>query len=920
MIVSHPANHSQVKPRQRVLLIGWDGADWQHINPLLDAGKMPTLERLVNHGVMGNLATMQPVLSPMLWNTIATGKTPDHHGICGFMEPDPVNGGSRPITSLSRKGKAIWNIFSQSGLTSNVVGWWASHPAEPIRGTVVSPSFRFAQRKEEGIHMPSGTIHPASRAQEFSSPLVTAAELLPEDLFPFVPKLLEASPSHRSLIQVLGKLIAECSTIQATATQLLENDDWDLTAVYFDTIDHACHAFMPFFPPRMPSVSETDFEIFREVIDGFYQFHDMMLSRLWQLAGPDTLVVLCSDHGFESGSGRPMMVSNEPAGPADWHREFGILAIAGPGVKQDERVYGANLIDITPTILAHVGLPIGEDMQGRPLASIFDRPIEIGTIPSWDQLEGVHDPGLHPPGNELKIQPLDDLRQQFVALGYVEDHGTDLKKASDDAQVELDFNLSRVYLSTDRSDSAIPILEELLHQRPWELRFIANLAHSYFQSGYLRQCLELLSQAFTDQSITVPMRLLKGRALFAAGKTHQALETMERVAQSNPRVPQIQIYLGRAFLKQGELKNAKAAFVQAIAINPEKALAYEGLASVFIKQRDYESAAESALDALALLHHLPKSHYLLGVALMKLEDYPRAIQAFKTASHIAPRKPKPHQQLYRIYQRFLDDPVQADFHFRKYQELRTAISKERQQSSNRGYQSFKLPKIPDAESRRALLDKHRPNRKDQQKSGRTLTLVSGLPRSGTSLMMQLLEAGGIPPMTDELRVADSDNPRGYYEWEQIKQLPTDPSLLDDNQLDHKVIKVISMLLGSLPTRHHYRVIYLTRDPVEVAASQQKMIHRLGTEGGSHSTQKLVQSLADHSAKVQQILHESPNCELLVIDYRQLIEMSSETIDSIADFLGDSWDLSKDQMKNVIDPSLYRQRSSRLHSNSAGATD
>ena len=127
--------------KRKVLLIGWDAADWEHITPLLEEGLMPTLDALIDRGVMGNLATLQPILSPMLWNSVATGKLADKHGIHGFIEPDPVNGGARPYTSTSRKCKALWNILSQSGLSSNIIGWWASHPAEPIKGNVVTNAF-----------------------------------------------------------------------------------------------------------------------------------------------------------------------------------------------------------------------------------------------------------------------------------------------------------------------------------------------------------------------------------------------------------------------------------------------------------------------------------------------------------------------------------------------------------------------------------------------------------------------------------------------------------------------------------------------------------------------------------------------------------------------------------------------------------
>src|SRR5215204_4337984 len=97
----------------KVVLIGWDAADWQVIDRLLEEGKMPTLASVVEQGVMGNLSTLRPVLSPMLWNSIGTGKRADKHGIHGFIEPNPDNSGIRRVSSTSRKTKALWNILSQ---------------------------------------------------------------------------------------------------------------------------------------------------------------------------------------------------------------------------------------------------------------------------------------------------------------------------------------------------------------------------------------------------------------------------------------------------------------------------------------------------------------------------------------------------------------------------------------------------------------------------------------------------------------------------------------------------------------------------------------------------------------------------------------------------------------------------------------
>ena len=112
---------SKVPLAKKVLLIGWDAADWKVINPLLDQGLMPTLDDFINHGVMGNLATLRPVLSPMLWNSIATGKRAEKHGIHGFMEPDPQNGGVRPVTACLRLYivATITHSKSQSSVVSS---------------------------------------------------------------------------------------------------------------------------------------------------------------------------------------------------------------------------------------------------------------------------------------------------------------------------------------------------------------------------------------------------------------------------------------------------------------------------------------------------------------------------------------------------------------------------------------------------------------------------------------------------------------------------------------------------------------------------------------------------------------------------------------------------------------------------------
>src|SRR5476649_2591630 len=172
----------------KVLLVGWDAADWKIIRPLVAQGKMPAVASLLEQGAHGNLATLRPVLSPMLWTSIATGQRPYKHGIHGFTEPAPDGQSVRPITVLSRKVKAVWNILNQNGVRTNVVGWWPSHPAEPLDGVMISNHY---QRADSNLDQPwpirPGQVHPARLAAQLQPLRLHPAELGEEHLLPFVP-------------------------------------------------------------------------------------------------------------------------------------------------------------------------------------------------------------------------------------------------------------------------------------------------------------------------------------------------------------------------------------------------------------------------------------------------------------------------------------------------------------------------------------------------------------------------------------------------------------------------------------------------------------------------------------------------------------------------------------------------------------
>ena len=184
-----------------------------------------------------------------------------------------------------------------------------------------------------------------------------------------------------------------------------------------------------------------------------------------------------------------------------------------------------------------------------------------------------------------------------------------------------------------------------------------------------------------------------------------------------------------------------------------------------------------------------------------------------------------------------------------------------------------------------------------------VTIVSGLPRSGTSMMMQVLEAGGIEPLTDRLRAADDDNPRGYYELEAVKKTKQDASWLTD--APGKAVKLVHLLLYDLPGDRACRVVFMRRKMQQVLASQQTMLERQSRQGSALPAEKLGQIFADQLDKIAAYLDQQSNIRVLYVDYNRIITDPDPLIDQINDFLGGSLDTHA--MQEVVDPNLYRQR-------------
>lgn len=874
------------KLTNKVLLIGWDAADWKVIEPLMKQGKMPALQRLMKRGVHGRLKTLDPPLSPMLWSSIATGFRADKHGIKGFIEPLPDGSGLRPVTSTSRKVKAIWNILNQEGYKSNVVAWWPSNPAEPINGVMVSNLYQnFTKKYEEKNKMPPGTVHPQEMEEILEEFRIHPQELTYPMVHPFIPNI-EHDQELRNDKRTKGvmKILAHAASVHGACTHLMENTEWDFMAVYHDAIDHFSHLTMKFHPPKRDHISEKDYENFNGVVEAGYRFHDMMLDRQLDLIDEDTTVILISDHGFHPDHQRPKAIPKEPSGPAIEHSPYGIFVAAGPGIKDtQEYISGAKVIDVTPTLLTLMGFPVGKDMEGRVLSQVFSEEVKPEFIDSWEDVPG--DSGMH--SSEQKQDPwaAQQAMQQLIDLGYIEKMDDDKMDKVEKAVRESDYYLARNLIDGGKYPEAIEILERIFEETGIG-RYGQRLAYAYLSTQRYKKCKLLIDRLrvvekenfekekeesaaktkeketkdpFANLEFEEPLYLdyLEGIFLLTRNQPNKAIPLLNKVLEKNPYNTNAAMSMGRLMNRRKEFDKAEKYFLTALSSDPRNFFAHHGLGVSFLRRGNYDMALIEFLEAIECNYFNFNAHYHLGETLTKKGLWKNAAEAFQVAVRLEPGLTKAHRWLEKIYTDEIPDPEKAQKH------------------KNFIDQNIKAEVI----------------------------VVSGLPRSGTSMMMQMLQAGGMEILTDEKREADDSNPKGYLEYAPVKRLMADKSWV--SAAEGKAVKVVAPLIPHLPTEHIYRVIFMERDMDEVLISQQKMLGKPVAKNAIPSA--LYNAFHKHLEQVDAWVNAQPNVNILKIPYRDVIDNAEDSASIVANFLGKELDITA--MAGVVDQTLYRNKQS-----------
>lgn len=516
----------------RVLILGIDGLDPQAVDLLMSEGRLPNLAKIRQEGAYGRLISQKPLLSPIIWTTIATGKGPDHHGIGHFVAIGKERGEELPVTSRMRRVKALWNIATEAGKKVVTVGWWATWPPEEVLGAVVSDHVAYHFLFEEGFSGGSGAegkTYPPELEERIAPLLRRPSDLTFAELEPFVTVSSEEFSQPFDFQDDLGHFkwaLATAQSYRDVTLRLWRDEQPELAMVYIEGIDSTSHLFGHLFRAQgLVGELADQQQRFGQTVEQIYGFTDQLIGEFMGAIDDRTTLVIASDHGFDLGT-----LHDDPSKTRDlrrvserFHRLEGILYLYGHQVKRHARIDRPSILDLTPTVLALLGLPPASDMPGRVLSEALTISPEISRIATWEE------PGGARPGDA------DANSRDTVA---------------DQAQLERLRSLGYLGATTSPQGDR-------------------NLAAIHFEAGRYQEAVELYRKLITEDPEDASLRTSLAGCLGALGRYDEAMTELDRAIELDPL--NVEAYHNRAviFERREEPERAVEEYRTALRYQPQ---------------------------------------------------------------------------------------------------------------------------------------------------------------------------------------------------------------------------------------------------------------------------------------------------------------------------------------------------------------
>ena len=406
--------------KNKILLLGVDGASWKVMEPLLNEGRMPNMQRLIREGASGRLKSLPVMMSPRIWTTILTGQLPAKHGITDFL----IEGS--PPKSYHRKVAALWDMLGDMK-SSAFIGFWATWPPEKFNGIMVSDYLGHRSDQDKSGEFSKKNKHLTSPPGFLNEIIEKGLLRRREDLKnEFYKKFTGGPVAEAEEEELFGAWLNVYATIywqdivfRDIAQYILTTYHPDLTAVYFQGIDSVQHLFWAYHEPgKFENIQPEPIERYGDIINEYNCLQDEWTGLLCAQADRDTTVIIVSDHGFKPKSLEIYQKNRK----SPWyylsgdHDTYGVITMAGPPIKKGYVIQNARVQDITPTILYLLGLPVSEDMDGRVLTGAI--------TPAYKSSHPIYTVKHYPKLQDAKMQEgipeLDErMKDRLKALGYI---------------------------------------------------------------------------------------------------------------------------------------------------------------------------------------------------------------------------------------------------------------------------------------------------------------------------------------------------------------------------------------------------------------------------------------------------------------------------------------------------------------------
>jgi tetratricopeptide (TPR) repeat protein len=513
----------------RVVVLGLDGADPATIDLLMSEGKLPHFARLRREGAYAPLQSRRPLLSPVIWTTIATGKTADKHRIGHFVAVNPVTGEQLPVTSRMRHAQALWNILSARDRSVDVVGWWATWPAERVKGSVVSDHFAYHFLMEDSppdAAGGAGRVSPPELEPRIAPLLKKPADVTPQELSRFVsvdPAALARPFDFADDLSHLRWAYATAETYTSIGLKLWKEERPDNLLVYIEGVDSTSHLYGHLF--RASGLSgelAAQQAKYGRAVEEMYGFADEIVGRIMDAMDSRTTLIVVSDHGFELGK-----LQEDPSKTRDmrrvseaYHRMEGILYMYGDRVKRRVRLDRPTILDVAPTVLALNGLPKAQDMPGRVLVEGLDVKPKPA-VATYETAESASAEGSDGAADS-RVDP--EIVKKLQSLGYIGARSA-----------QGDRNLAGVAFEEGRYDEAVRQYARLVQESPDDGALRASYAGALGAMGNYDAALEQLTKAIELEPLNVEAYHNRAVIRERRGEREAAVADYQTAVKYNPQ-------------------------------------------------------------------------------------------------------------------------------------------------------------------------------------------------------------------------------------------------------------------------------------------------------------------------------------------------------------------------------------------------